>query len=772
MTDSHVVQSSRYSISIFWQCLLLLGCFFASAQAQVNPALDSPRPIEDWYLAYKWEFIKSGEAHPCGVIPRKRMSVIDTASPGNGGRAVDAKNAIPGYADHPRLSIFSVPYWGIRELATHLEPKDYRVFTASDGTKLICLLGLNHDEVRISVVSPDGDTTRNASMTLATRPDSLEFDEWRMQPAIVGFEDWDLDSHVEVFIFLQAASHWRYLACVDIGSLEIEWMHPQSSPFGGMAPVFQADSIQPRMVYCSTNPSNGAVDDDFNDRYGYFTVRGRGGEIVVNRVVSTNFAVRAALTPAPAPQQYYVVHSVNIDADSIADLADTNLPSTSLLSIFDQDGNVLNSVSVPRRVEVLFTAPNPHTGKSRVYTIDSDSRLTAYDADLTNATFITDQPLGLLLERTALTGTDDSVLIFSYGITDLNFKLLATWPGEVTDVSVLSVDESGRAVDIACNNKGDFVVRRFIRKDIFDLTLVAYHRNESYVLAALSALVVGLILINIFRRRATANLEQIRIQKQHIEQAHAELDATHRTLRDTQAKLIEAEKFRQAKDIAGGFAHEIRNALLPAEGALLKIRNSSEGNQSPAVEKYATWTEEAVARALKLTRLVSTFTGLDVTLTHQVVNLTDLLNSVLRTNRYTIAEAGIDVTLDLPPDLAVAGDYEQLTIVFNNLVVNSLDALTNVSQPRILVTGRVQGSSCLVLLSDNGQGIQPENLGRIFDAFYSTKPTTGTGLGLAMVRKIIDVHRGNVIISSEVGHGTTVRVLLPLAETYSEKNET
>jgi len=68
-------------------------------------------------------------------------------------------------------------------------------------------------------------------------------------------------------------------------------------------------------------------------------------------------------------------------------------------------------------------------------------------------------------------------------------------------------------------------------------------------------------------------------------------------------------------------------------------------------------------------------------------------------------------------------------------------------------------------VSDTGEGISPENLSRIFEPFFTTKiEHKGTGLGLPMVKAIIDVHKGEVVVESVEGQGTTVKVFLPLAE--------
>ncbi len=80
----------------------------------------------------------------------------------------------------------------------------------------------------------------------------------------------------------------------------------------------------------------------------------------------------------------------------------------------------------------------------------------------------------------------------------------------------------------------------------------------------------------------------------------------------------------------------------------------------------------------------------------------------------------------------------------------------------IHIKTQVVNHELVIEIADNGIGISPENLGRIYDAFFSTKPDTGTGLGLGVVKKIISLYNGNIEVKSELGKGTTFTINLPL----------
>jgi two-component system NtrC family sensor kinase len=109
----------------------------------------------------------------------------------------------------------------------------------------------------------------------------------------------------------------------------------------------------------------------------------------------------------------------------------------------------------------------------------------------------------------------------------------------------------------------------------------------------------------------------------------------------------------------------------------------------------------------------------------------------------------------------IAGDRQQLWQVFLNLFTNASDAMPEGGTLTIRVAAAE--SQIAVEVSDTGQGIAPEDLPRVFESFFTTKPAgKGTGLGLPISRRIVEEHGGTLHLASEPGKGTTVRILLPV----------
>lgn len=130
---------------------------------------------------------------------------------------------------------------------------------------------------------------------------------------------------------------------------------------------------------------------------------------------------------------------------------------------------------------------------------------------------------------------------------------------------------------------------------------------------------------------------------------------------------------------------------------------------------------------------------------------------------------GITFKCEVPDHLCVVVDPRQLTQVFFNLILNARQAIQH-RQGRITISAaRTDGEQVEIRVADNGCGIPRENLGRIFEPFYSTKQhdrpgKSGSGLGLALCRELIAEHGGTIAVASEPGQGTTFTILLPAGE--------
>jgi signal transduction histidine kinase len=146
----------------------------------------------------------------------------------------------------------------------------------------------------------------------------------------------------------------------------------------------------------------------------------------------------------------------------------------------------------------------------------------------------------------------------------------------------------------------------------------------------------------------------------------------------------------------------------------------------------------------------------------QAVPLSGLLAEIAPLIEAEAQKSGVKVTLDCPASVpAVNGDASMLRQVFTNLAINACQAMSNGGTLRITCAAALR-RRVEIRVEDTGAGIAPEHLSKIFDLYFTTKDH-GTGLGLSMVYRIIQLHDGEVEVQSTPGRGTTFRVLLPRA---------
>lgn len=143
------------------------------------------------------------------------------------------------------------------------------------------------------------------------------------------------------------------------------------------------------------------------------------------------------------------------------------------------------------------------------------------------------------------------------------------------------------------------------------------------------------------------------------------------------------------------------------------------------------------------------------------VMLKDILERVIKLLSADLSEGSVETRLDIHPDTIEATlDAFQFEQVMINLILNSLDAMKDIDSPKLQIIARWSSKTgTMITVADNGQGIQPEDMGNIFVPYFTTK-ANGSGLGLSICRNIIDQHNGEIKVFSLPGKGTTFTIRL------------
>jgi signal transduction histidine kinase len=241
-----------------------------------------------------------------------------------------------------------------------------------------------------------------------------------------------------------------------------------------------------------------------------------------------------------------------------------------------------------------------------------------------------------------------------------------------------------------------------------------------------------------------------------------DLDRQHRI-------LMESHKLRAMGTLVSGVAHELNNPLnnIMLTASLLN-EEYSELEDSERREMLMDLISQA-ERSKKTVRNLLDFARESETKVESL-NIRKLLDETSQLLRNQLRIKKIRLNQDLPEVLpAIHGDRQLLSQVFMNLIINAIDVLPEKGEIRIATDAERRNGFLAVDISDNGPGIPEHTLAQIFDPFFTTKPQgKGTGLGLSVSRGIVRKLGGYLLVSSELGEGTTFTVLLPITTIPSE----
>lgn len=256
--------------------------------------------------------------------------------------------------------------------------------------------------------------------------------------------------------------------------------------------------------------------------------------------------------------------------------------------------------------------------------------------------------------------------------------------------------------------------------------------------------------------------------------------AEHASRIAAETRLARAQKQESLGVLAAGIAHDVNNVLAV-------VLNTAEitwmDSKDPDVVSALSTIRDAVKRGSAMARELMTVAG-ETKIVFKRSDPSDIVREAQRLAQGIVPQT-VTITYDLPPGLpAVDVDPSQIWKVFFNLIKNAAEAMEgrpgeiHVSTRKFTMTPDIcnefystnplpPGPGVLFQLADNGSGIPPEVIKRVFDPFFSTK-SVGRGLGLATVLAIVDAHNGGIAVNSEVDKGTTFRIFLPVSKLVGE----
>lgn len=260
--------------------------------------------------------------------------------------------------------------------------------------------------------------------------------------------------------------------------------------------------------------------------------------------------------------------------------------------------------------------------------------------------------------------------------------------------------------------------------------------------------------------------DEMRIQlRQHIDTLEDRVEERTRELRENQAEkdrvteqLIQAEKMTAIGTMVSGIGHEINNPLYVIMGKAEAIRDEKDIS---ACNEHA---RDIIKQGKHISAIIRNFSGyIRPTGQHELeqVDVQEKLAEALAMAKLSLLDDRIEFRQSFEPVPKIAAKPEEIQQVFFNVIRNGIQAMKG-KKGILEVTTTLEDGLVCIHVHDTGTGIRAEHLGKIFDPFFTTKgPDEGEGLGMYIVRKIVNKYNGTVTLASEVGKGTTVTIRLP-----------
>jgi len=228
-------------------------------------------------------------------------------------------------------------------------------------------------------------------------------------------------------------------------------------------------------------------------------------------------------------------------------------------------------------------------------------------------------------------------------------------------------------------------------------------------------------------------------------------------------QLAQSERESAWREMAKQVAHEIKNPLTPMKLSIQQLLRVYDPNDPDSRQKIERVSNSVIEQIDALTSIANAFANFAKMPQPKMecIDMRAFLESIVAV--FDVKDS-CEVHLETSEQPAmVEGDREMLLRVMNNLVTNAIQAIPVGRKGDIRVELEVAGGEVIISVSDNGTGIPQEQLATVFEPYFTTK-STGTGLGLAMVRQIVEGHNGTIMISETGDTGTTVRLVLPAVE--------
>lgn len=298
-------------------------------------------------------------------------------------------------------------------------------------------------------------------------------------------------------------------------------------------------------------------------------------------------------------------------------------------------------------------------------------------------------------------------------------------------------------------------------KERSDEMAARYYALNTIIIASLALAVLmaiyGFLTYSRENKARRVADERVFEYQEQLKQRISELDKANKEL----IQMRSIEKFASTGRIARTIAHEVRNPLTNINLAVDQLKNDLNGHLA---DNSGMMLDMISRNSLRINQLITDLLNSTkfTELVYKRVSVNQLLDETLELAKDRIQLNNITVTKNYAGEICdIAVDVDRMRIAFLNLIVNAIEAMEpgkGILQLRTLS----KDHKCVVIITDNGPGIDKDSQSKLFEAYFTTK-SKGTGLGLTNTQNIILNHSGHINMESEVGKGTSFTITLDFA---------
>ncbi|MBF0298114.1 MAG: cyclic nucleotide-binding domain-containing protein [Oligoflexia bacterium] len=296
-------------------------------------------------------------------------------------------------------------------------------------------------------------------------------------------------------------------------------------------------------------------------------------------------------------------------------------------------------------------------------------------------------------------------------------------------------------------------VRAIEKSEVFELSSETF---DSFIRNSPEALYNIVLTLD---RRLRENNDVVVSQYIELKNQFLELQEAHR-------QLLQTDKLASIGMITAGVAHEINNPLTILNGYINMLRTEfpKKNKSDEYYEKTFLKLEHACETIKRIVIGLKTYVRMDEDHT-VLIKLHETLQGSIDLVSFLYKKENIELVTEFDKDqseIEIMGNVGQLQQVVINLLSNAKDAMEGRENKKITLRTKIEDEFIIIDVSDNGQGITDENMQKLFKKFFTTKGVgKGTGLGLDIVRSIVNKMKGNINVSSQINIGTTFSIKVP-----------